>query len=112
MADGAAYYSTAVNPDVVGGLSDTMMRSNVTISIAAWCLALSQLPFIINFFWSLSHGKEARSDNPWDATTLEWQTPTPPPHGNFVAVPTVHRGPYEYSVPGHAKDFSPQNEPA
>jgi cytochrome c oxidase subunit 1 len=42
---------------------------------------------------------------------LEWQTPTPPPHGNFDKAPEVHRGPYEYSVPGQARDYSPQNEP-
>ena len=42
---------------------------------------------------------------PWEATTLEWQTPTPPPHGNFTEAPDVYRGPYEYSVPGHAADF-------
>jgi cytochrome c oxidase subunit 1 len=51
------------------------------------------------------------SDNPWEATTLEWQTPTPPPHGNFAKPPEVYRGPYEYSVPGHARDFTPQNQP-
>jgi cytochrome c oxidase subunit 1 len=52
------------------------------------------------------------SANPWEATTLEWQAPSPPPHGNFETVPEVHRGPYEYSVPGHAKDFTPQNQAA
>jgi cytochrome c oxidase subunit I len=42
-------------------------------------------------------------DNPWHATTLEWQTPTPPPHGNFDTPPHAFiAGPYEYSVPGHA----------
>ena len=46
-----------------------------------------------------------------DATTLEWQTPTPPGHGNFTKPVEVFRGPYEYSVPGAAKDFTPQNEP-
>ena len=112
MYDGAATYSAAVNPDAMGTLSDSIMRSNVTISIAAWCLALSQIPFIINFFWSMRSGPKAASDNPWGATTLEWQTPTPPPHGNFVSNPSVFRGPYEYSVPGHTKDFLPQNEPA
>lgn len=34
---------------------------------------------------------------------------TPPPHGNFAAVPTVYRGAYEYSVPGAARDFLPQD---
>ena len=49
------------------------------------------------------------SDNPWDATTLEWATPTPPPHGNFASVPSVYRGPYEYSVPDQKSDFLPQH---
>ena len=116
MADGGANYSTAVNRaaggDVIGGLSENMMYLNRTISWAAWALALAQLPFIINFFWSIRHGKKVTSDNPWDATTLEWQTPTPPPHGNFTTPPSVHRGPYEYSVPGAPADFTPQNHAA
>ena len=37
--------------------------------------------------------------------------PTPPPHGNFTKPITVYRGPYEYSVPGDEKDFTPQSEP-
>ena len=78
---------------------------------AAVCLGVAQIPFIINFFWSIKHGNEATSDNPWHSTTLEWQTPTPPPHGNFETPVEVFRGPYEYSVPGHDKDFTPQNEP-
>ncbi|HSS44801.1 MAG TPA: cytochrome c oxidase subunit I, partial [Thermoanaerobaculia bacterium] len=49
--------------------------------------------------------------NPWHSTTLEWQISSPPPHENFDRVPTVYRGPYEYSVPGRAEDFWPQNEP-
>ncbi|MCH7812908.1 MAG: cbb3-type cytochrome c oxidase subunit I [Planctomycetes bacterium] len=77
-------------------------------SWSAWMLALAQIPFIINFFWSIWKGRKA-DDNPWQATTLEWATPTPPPHGNFAEVPVVYRGPYEYSVPGAAEDFSPQH---
>ena len=74
-------------------------------------LGIMQIPFIINFFWSLKHGKKVTSDNPWGATTLEWQTPTPPPHGNFDKEPEVHRGPYDYSLPGAKSDFTPQNQP-
>jgi cytochrome c oxidase subunit 1 len=111
MADGGAMYSTAVvGADAIGGLSSTIMYFNKTISWAAWLLAIAQIPFIINFFWSIKNGKKVESDNPWEATTLEWQTPTPPPHGNFIEEPEVHRGPYEYSVPGHAKDYVPQNQ--
>jgi cytochrome c oxidase subunit 1 len=112
MADGGANYSQAVvGGDAIGGLSAEIMNWNTRISIAAWCLGLAQIPFIINFFWSIKHGKRITSDNPWDATTLEWQTPTPPPHGNFAVTPHVYRGPYEYSVPGAPRDFTPQNEP-
>lgn len=111
MYDGAVNYSaaTAANANAIGALSDSVIASNRTISMAAWMLGLSQIPFIINVFWSMRNGRNAGSDNPWHATTLEWQTPTPPPHGNFTVVPTVVRGPYEYSVPGHARDYTPQN---
>ena len=86
------------------------VHSNVHISHAAWALALFQIPFIINFFWSIRNGKKV-SDNPWDATTLEWAAPSPPPHGNFTRPMEVFRGPYEYSVPGHPTDFTLQYEP-
>ncbi len=113
MADGGANYSAAVinKTGAMGGLSDTVMHLNTMIFWSAIGLGVSQIPFIINFFGSIKYGQRVTSDNPWHATTLEWQTPTPPPHGNFAKVPTVYRGPYEYSVPGHKTDFTPQNEP-
>jgi cytochrome c oxidase subunit I len=83
---------------------------NVVSSTGAWMLGLCQLPFIFNFFWSAYKGKVA-GDNPWEATTIEWAAPSPPPHGNFSHEPVAYRGPYEYSVPGKARDFSPQFEP-
>jgi cytochrome c oxidase subunit 1 len=114
MADGGANYSAAVNSkagaDVIGGLSNNIMELHTWILWGACVLGVVQIPFIINLFWSIKHGKKV-GDNPWQSTTLEWQTPTPPPHGNFAAPPRVYRGPYEYSVPGHDKDFTPQNEP-
>lgn len=115
MADGGANYAAATlqkqGVTVIGGLSDSIMNWHRVILWGAVCLAIVQIPFILNLFWSIKNGKKVNSDNPWQATTLEWQTPTPPPHGNFDRVPTVYRNPYEYSVPGHAKDFTPQNEP-
>ncbi|MGH7991650.1 MAG: cytochrome C oxidase subunit I, partial [Limisphaerales bacterium] len=115
MSNGGANYSAAVNSkngaDVIGGLSPFMMSLNGWILWAVIGLGVIQIPFIINLFWSIKHGEKIKSDNPWNSTTLEWQTPTPPPHGNFIHTPTVYRGPYEYSVPGHATDFTPQNEP-
>jgi len=112
MADGGANYSVAKNANLIGGLSADVMHWHQYILWAAVCLGLAQIVFIINFFWSINNGKKVESDNPWQATTLEWQTPTPPPHGNFDHAPEVHRGPYEYTVPGHAADYTPQNVPA
>ena len=77
-------------------------------SWSAWLMGLAQIFFIVNFFMSIRKGRKVESDNPWQATTLEWATPTPPPHGNFAVPPTVYRGPYEYSVPGASSDFTPQ----
>lgn len=88
-----------------------VLHWNIFMSISAFCLFFFQLFFIVNFFWSMKKGKKVATDNPWEATTLEWDTPTPPPHGNFIKPLQVFRGPYEYSVPGKAKDFLPQTEP-
>jgi len=112
MADGGATY---LGVDTIGaelvGTTQKIIDMNVSISHAAWALGVAQLPFIFNFFWSLWAGRKSPNDNPWNATTLEWQTPTPPPHGNFDKEPIVYRGPYEYSVPGAKEDFLPQNRP-
>jgi cytochrome c oxidase subunit 1 len=91
--------------------AQSVLQLNEVTSVAAWVLAVFQLFFIFNFFWSLRKGKKVENDNPWQATTLEWATPTPPPHGNFTAVPVVYRGPYEYSVPGNGQEYIPQHYP-
>jgi len=103
---GATYAGSATEV----GLSPEILDLNKWISYGAWFLGIAQIPFIINFFWSIRNGKKVESDNPWNATTIEWQTPTPPPHGNFSKPIEIFRGPYEYSVPGHARDFTPQSE--
>jgi cytochrome c oxidase subunit 1 len=111
MADGGANYSQAKVRGAIGGLSQTIINFNTYILYAAVGLALAQIPFIINLFWSIKNGPPVTSDNPWEATTLDWQTPTPPPHGNFAKAPQVYRGPYEYSVPGCREGYLPQNQP-
>ena len=85
---------------------------NENITLAAIFVALAQILFFVNVFWSMRAGK-ASGPNPWGATTLEWQTPdTPPKHGNWgPELPTVHRWAYDYSVPGYPEDFIPQNIP-
>lgn len=110
MSDGGINYSLA-HVGVEGGLGSSIMELNRVILWGAVGLGISQIPFIINIFYSIKNGVKIPNDNPWDATTLEWQTETPPYVYNFRKEPVVHRGPYEYSVPGHAKDFTPQTEP-
>ncbi len=87
-----------------------LQKWNVFITISAIILGLVQIVFFFNFFWSMFKGKKAEQ-NPWQANTLEWEAPTPPPHGNFLEIPVVHRGPYEYSVPGMKEDWLPQAAP-
>jgi heme/copper-type cytochrome/quinol oxidase subunit 1 len=81
---------------------------NEFITICAFGLGISQIPFVINFIGSWIWGKKA-PQNPWEATTLEWvDAPTPPPHGNFLKTPVVYHGPYEYSSPLVEEDWLPQ----
>lgn len=100
LYDGGASYAHA----------QSTLHLNELMSISAWCLGLAQIPFFINFFGSIFKGKKIASDNPWEATTLEWAAPNPPPHGNFTKPLKVYRPAYEYSVPGSSRDYSPQHE--
>ena len=84
------------------------MRVFATISLVIMLLA--QFIFIINFIYSAFRGEKV-GRNPYNATTLEWVAPSPPGHGNFEEMPTVYRGPYEYSVPGRDEDYWPQHVP-
>jgi cytochrome c oxidase subunit I len=81
---------------------------NVVMSVSAWCLALAQLPFLFNLVWSFFKGSRS-VENPWQSTTLEWVTTSPPPTHNFVGAVTVHRDPYDYTC--DEKDYCPQNSP-
>jgi cytochrome c oxidase subunit 1 len=81
------------------------------VTWAAIITVSAQALFIFNFFWSMFKGERA-SDNPWEATTLEWITATPPPHDNFGGrVPVIYRGAYEFGVPGAPEDYVMQTTP-
>jgi cytochrome c oxidase subunit 1 len=86
------------------------LPQNEIISVFAFVLIVAQFVFAGNFLWSLVAGRAAER-NPWHAATLEWETSSPPPHGNFGAIPTVHRWAYEYAVSGSEEDFTPQTVP-
>jgi cytochrome c oxidase subunit 1 len=82
---------------------------NVVATYGTLCLLAAQLAFVINVVWSWWAGAPAPR-NPWDAATLEWSAPSPPPHLNWgPSLPTVHRGAYEYSVPGERDDWLGQD---
>lgn len=86
----------------IGGL-------NLFISVSAIALSAAQVLFIYNFFASMRYGKRAGA-NPWGANTLEWSV-ADPGHGNFgPELPTVYRGPHEYSRPDlpDGQDHLPQ----
>jgi len=82
----------------------------VFVSVAAIITILVQFVFYFNVIWSVFKGEKA-SDNPWEATTLEWNTSSPPPHDNFAGVlPVVYHGPYEFAVPGAPNDYVMQTD--
>jgi cytochrome c oxidase subunit I len=84
------------------------MRIFATYSLIV--LIVFQIPFLYNFITSFWKGEKA-GNNPWNANTLEWAAPSPPPHGNFAELPTVYRGPYEFSHPDREEDYWPQHIP-
>ena len=80
-------------------------------TIAAIVVFAANIIFLYNFFYSIFWGKKA-PQNPWKSNTLEWTTPVNVGHGNWVGeIPAVYRWPYDYSKPGAADDFIPQNVP-
>lgn len=85
---------------------------NAFITVMALIVGAAQILFLFNLAWSIRRGRPA-GGNPWNAASLEWQTPqTPPPHGNWGrGLPVVYRWAYDYSVAGAAQDFIPQNQP-
>ncbi|HEX3218389.1 MAG TPA: cbb3-type cytochrome c oxidase subunit I [Aestuariivirgaceae bacterium] len=93
-------------------IPDTVHDLNMFISVVALIVGAAQMLFLFNLIWSIWHGRKAER-NPWHATTLEWQTPEMPPgHGNWgKETPVVYRWAYDYSVPGAAQDYLPQNMP-
>jgi cytochrome c oxidase subunit 1 len=73
---------------------------NVMSTAGASILAVGYLVPLVYLIWSLGYGKKAPA-NPWGATGLEWQTPSPPPPDNFAVTPVVTTEPYHYSEESH-----------
>jgi len=94
-------------PQFVGGYSGMLRRYHayspefqvwqVLSTAGASVLAVGYVLPLLYLLWSLKFGPLA-GPNPWGATGLEWQTPSPPPPDNFPVTPVVVRGPYEYHL--------------
>ena len=113
MAGATRRYAFHYDPYTGQGLQYLSNMTGLTrfISYMAFITIAAQLLFVANLVWSWIKGPKA-SENPWEATSLEWTTSSPPVHDNFGGhEPTVYRGPYEYSVPGASKDYLMQSEP-
>jgi cytochrome c oxidase subunit 1 len=94
----------------LAGVEMQDMRIFATASLLV--MLAFQLVFFYNCFISWRKKEKDAGPNPWKANTLEWTTESPPPHGNWPELPTVYRGPYEYSVPDREEDYFPQNIPS
>ena len=81
------------------------------ITVAALLTGGAQLIFLYNLIHSRFWGKPA-PDNPWEATSLEWSTATPPPFDNFGGKhPVVYHDPYQYGVQSSVGDYVMQTSP-
>ncbi|MGD0600417.1 MAG: cbb3-type cytochrome c oxidase subunit I [Terriglobales bacterium] len=82
--------------------------TNRFITFAALLLGATQFIFLYNAIWSRFKGPKA-ADNPWQATTLEWDTTSPPPFDNFGGRQmTIHHGPMEYDADASVMQTSPE----
>jgi cytochrome c oxidase subunit 1 len=61
---------------------------NLFVSACALVLTAGFVVFFVDAIRSARRGEPA-GENPWDAPTLEWATPSPPPSYNFVHIPMV-----------------------
>jgi cytochrome c oxidase subunit 1 len=71
---------------------------NAWISVSAFVIGVSMLIFLANVVYSLLIARKPAPDNPWSASSLEWQTTTPPPPHNFHEHPVIS-DPHDYGVP-------------
>jgi len=61
---------------------------NLIVTVGVFFQAAAILVLFVNLLWSYSRGAHAGGD-PWDAWTLEWSVPSPPPTYNFASIPTI-----------------------
>jgi cytochrome c oxidase subunit 1 len=107
------YLGLAGNVRRYAGFVDNYMTTLIPvhqfITISALIVGVAQFIFFFNLFWSMKRGAIA-GENPWQSTSLEWITSSPPLVNNFGdTLPIVERDSYQYGTPGQ-RDFIMQNE--
>ncbi|MGZ3698974.1 MAG: cytochrome c oxidase subunit I [Bdellovibrionota bacterium] len=80
---------------------------NRVSTVGSWFIGAGFLLSAIYLIKAMRSGPIAPA-NPWNALTLEWQTPSPPPHENFRETPIVTTWPYEYRPEGGVPQAVPQ----
>src|SRR5580658_3043848 len=106
MAGNVRRYSTFVDDYL-----QPLMPVHRFITVAALITGAAQFIFLFNLIWSRFKGPIA-SENPWEATSLEWSTATPPPFDNFGGKhPVVYHDPYQYGVQSSVGDYVMQTSP-
>jgi len=91
--------------------NEIMQDLRIMATVGLLIMLSAQVLFVINLIKTAMSKQENPGPNPYKANTLEWAAPSPPGHGNFAEMPTVYRGPYEYSHPDREDDYWPQHLP-
>ena len=93
------------------GYMEPLIPVHRFITIAALLTGAAQLIFLFNLIYSRFWGEPA-PDNPWEGTSLEWITSSPPPFDNFGGtLPVVYHDPFQYGIEGSTGDYVMQNSP-
>lgn len=98
-------------PRRVADYASEFAALNAVVSVSGFIFGLSFLVFLYNMIVSWRFGPPAPA-NPWQAHTIEWLVPSPPPKFNFAEVPTVVAGPYPFGTPGAVHAYFPSRRPA
>ena len=74
---------------------------NRVSTVGSWFIAAGFFYIAYYLLQALRKPMVAIASNPWGSLSLDWQTPSPPPHDNFALVPQVTTWPYHY-LPEHS----------
>jgi cytochrome c oxidase subunit 1 len=80
-------------------------EGNFIATMGAYTLGLGIFTYFAVLIYTYFKGEKCGND-PWDARTLEWSIPSPPPEYNFKAIPTVHARDAWWYEKHHAEEIA------